>query len=326
MQDLNEISINIVIPNWNGEWCIKRCIDSLLMQNIGNIDLSVTVVDNSSPDRSLDILEQYEKINLIKLNKNYGFATAINIGIRAIPSDYILILNNDTWLDDDFIKNALDEIRSKNVKVLGFKEAEYESDLIYYSGEDNYYTIDIFGYHTGVSSIDKSLFLCGVCLLFEKQIYEETGGFDSNFFMYLEEVDWFWRLNLYQIKYIQSDQLKVHHKRHGSSSNEALNYHRFLWRNTNTLRMLIKNYNLISLILILPIYFIISTVEFLYFISKGELKISTTYILGPYEVFTNLKNVFQARAEIQKKRITSDFEIYKKMYFGSAKLKQLRRK
>lgn len=323
MHKANNKTVNIVIPNWNGDWCIKRCIDSLIKQTY--TEIIITVVDNCSLDESISILDTYEKINLIKNNKNYGFATAINIGIKSITSDYVLILNNDTWLDSNFIEKALEEVKRKNIKILGFKEAGYESDEIYYDKGENYYTIDIFGYHTGVSTSKKNLFLCGVCLLFEKEVYDQTGGLDNNFFMYLEEVDWFWRLNLYQIEYEQSSVLIVHHKRHGSTGSGVLSYKRFLWRNENTLRMLIKNYSSLTLAFIIPIYLLISLFELVFFLIKGEGKVAMTYILGPINIMMKLRNLIDMRDKIQKNRKISDFQIFKKMYIGSAKLKQLRK-
>ena len=76
--------VSVVIPNYNGEKYIKECMDALLKQS--EKDFDVIFVDNASEDGSLDEIKHYNKklkLDLIKLDKNYGFSKAVNEGIKA---------------------------------------------------------------------------------------------------------------------------------------------------------------------------------------------------------------------------------------------------
>src|SRR4030042_5307912 len=100
-----------------------------------------------------------------------------------------------------------------------------------------------------------SFYLSGVCLFFTKKFYWQTKGLDDDFFMYGEDWDWFWRLRLFDKKIFQINGLKVYHAGAGSTGS-GIKYLSFLWRNQNSLQMLLKNYRWFNLLWVLPIYFI----------------------------------------------------------------------
>lgn len=313
--------IAIIIPNWNGEKWIKKCLDSIDAQNYKDYEL--LVVDNNSKDNSIEILKKYKDIKVISNNLNCGFATAIDIGVNNTNSKYILLLNNDTWMKPNFLEVAIKEIKDKKLSVLGFQEMDYFSEKLYDS-EDKYYGLDIFGYHIKTNNVEKSFYLCGVCLLIERNCYINVGRFDRNFFMYMEEVDWFWRLNLMAIPFGLSDLVKIHHFRHGSSEKYGdLSASRFMWRNKNTLIMLLKNYSPITLMMVMPLYFLINLVEIIYFSFNGRFDIASTYPKAFIQSLSHFQHILSSRKHIKKQRLISDFKLMHKMYFGSAKFKSI---
>ena len=88
--------VSIVIPNYNGEKCLRECLASLKKQDYKDFD--VIVVDNCSEDASLQVVEESEGellLEVIPLDNNYGFAKAVNDGIKASASEYVILLNND---------------------------------------------------------------------------------------------------------------------------------------------------------------------------------------------------------------------------------------
>lgn len=104
------MDVSVIIPNYNGEKYIRACLDSLLTQNIG--DVPVIVVDNASADGSCGIIEaEYPSVRLIRLDKNYGFSRAVNEGIRAARTEFVILLNNDTRAEADFVSELLRAIR-----------------------------------------------------------------------------------------------------------------------------------------------------------------------------------------------------------------------
>ncbi|MCD7836550.1 MAG: glycosyltransferase, partial [Lachnospiraceae bacterium] len=101
--------ITVVIPNYNGERYLKDCLESLLDERLvsGTPDFRVLVIDNGSSDKSAEILEKFAKaVDTIYLNENTGFCHAVNEGIKAAVSPYVLLLNKETTVKAGFI-NAL---------------------------------------------------------------------------------------------------------------------------------------------------------------------------------------------------------------------------
>ena len=95
--------VSVIIPNCNGEKYLRECLDSLKEQTFE--DFEIIVVDNGSQDGSVKIIsEGYENVRLIGLDKNYGFSRAVNEGIKASEAPYVILLNNDTRADGDYIK------------------------------------------------------------------------------------------------------------------------------------------------------------------------------------------------------------------------------
>ena len=98
--------VTIVIPNWNGKEYLRKCLDSLMSQSIGQVP--VIVVDNGSEDGSPELMKkEYPWVQLICMDQNYGFCKAVNTGIRAAETKYVILLNNDIVADRDFVKYLL---------------------------------------------------------------------------------------------------------------------------------------------------------------------------------------------------------------------------
>ena len=100
------MEVTVIIPNWNGKEYISQCLDSLKDQSVGQVP--VIVVDNASEDGSREcVAEQYPWVKLISLEQNYGFCRAVNEGIRAAQTKYVILLNNDIRADRDFVRYLL---------------------------------------------------------------------------------------------------------------------------------------------------------------------------------------------------------------------------
>lgn len=195
--------VNVIIPNLDGENLLPICLGSLERQ--GFQDFDITVVDNGSQDGSLVLLKkQYPEVKIIPLDKNYGFAFAVNRGIEATEGEFISLLNNDIELDPKWLEElhrALIEHpevgacgpklmrywERERINILGIRlnsngEAEIigagEVDRGQY-GERRY----VFGVNAGAS-------------LYRRRMLEEIGLFDEAFFASFEDVDLSFRAQL----------------------------------------------------------------------------------------------------------------------------------
>jgi hypothetical protein len=140
----------------------------------------------------------------------------------------------------------------------------------------------------------------------------------SIFYVY-EEADWFWRLNLLK-KFKQIPNLYVYP---AGTNGYGINYKSSLWRNQNTLQMILKNYSFSSLAFIIPLYFLQNIAEILFFILIFKPKISISYLQGWYFNLKYINKIIKKRKWVQLNRKISDLEIFRKMYFGLSKFKHL---
>lgn len=313
--------ISIIVVSYNGQRWLKKLFDSLLFQTYQNFE--IIFIDNASTDGSVEFIKNsYDtnKIKIIESSDNLGFAGGNNLGIENSSGKYVLLINNDTWLKTDFLEKTVSFYQDNNFDVIAPHEKDYadKKEAKKYNA-----TIDLFGHPIGLGAEEKKPFyLSGACLFFEKKLYEDSLGLDGNFFMYSEEVDWFWRLNLLKKSYSHIDDLFFYHAGAGSTG-DGIKYNTFLWRNQNILQMLLKNYRWFNFFWILPAYIIQNIFEIIFFVIILKPKIAYAYMQGWWFSAINLRKILQKRTWVQKNRLIGDFEIMQKMYFGFAKMRHL---
>jgi GT2 family glycosyltransferase len=310
--------ISIIIVNYNSKKWLKKLFDSLRSQTDKNFE--IILVDNKSQDDSVEFVsENYPEVKIVISEKNLGFAGGNNLGIKESQGEYTLLLNQDIWIEPDFLERFTRYFKEHNFDVISTLESYYDRKEI--KVKDFYTRIDPLGYTISLpKKADEDQFnLCGFCLLFKKELYEKTKGLDSNFFMYIEEIDWFWRLKLLGKKIGLAENLCVYHD--GGTSSREMRYFTFLCRNQNIPQMIIKNYAWYNLIWVLPLYVLQNIFEIIFFLVMGKGKIAWSYPEGWFFVVKNLPKIMRERAWVQKNRKVGDWEIMKKyFYWGNAKL------
>lgn len=109
--------VSIIIPMYNSEKYINRCIDSLLDQSYENIE--IIVVDDGSKDNSLKLIKKYNDIRIkIYQKKNEGVSSTRNFGIEKSNGDFLLFVDSDDYVSKDIVKFMIDEINDINTLVL----------------------------------------------------------------------------------------------------------------------------------------------------------------------------------------------------------------
>ncbi len=96
--------VTVVIPNYNGIKYIKSCLEALYAQKEGTCEFRVLMVDNGSTDGSVELAKElFPQTEWIVLPENTGFCHAVNVGIQATDTPYVILLNNDTRVYDGFV-------------------------------------------------------------------------------------------------------------------------------------------------------------------------------------------------------------------------------
>ena len=111
--------ISIIIPVYNTENYIEKCIDSIIKQTYSNIE--IFLINDGSTDNSLNICKKYEiidkRINVIDI-KNKGVSNARNIGLNLCKGNYITFIDSDDFVEKDYIKTMYNKIKENNVDVV----------------------------------------------------------------------------------------------------------------------------------------------------------------------------------------------------------------
>jgi|GEM_PF-4674681 len=168
-------TINVVIPAYNEEKNIKRCIDSVLSQELSEVSLFITVVDDCSSDNTKNIVKSLENKNLILISneRNLGRGGSINIGASMINSDLLYFIDADCYFsNNECIRNMLLELEKKKSDIcIGDVFAAGNSFW------DKYYNYS----RSQKSSEEK---WCSANLLIKKDIFFDVDGFDSAYEKY----------------------------------------------------------------------------------------------------------------------------------------------
>lgn len=225
--------VSIRTLNWNGLANTTECLESLKKITYPNYD--VIVVDNGSKGDDVKVLREKFKsyVYIIENDKDYGFAEGSNIGIRYalknLNSDYILLLDNDTTVDPEFLTELVKVAESDpKIGIVG--------SLVYYHNEPKKIW---FGggkinwwegatYHLHLNEIDNGQineikevdYIVGCALMAKREVFEKIGLLDLEYFIYFEETDFCVRAKRAGYKIVFVPGSKIWHKISSSGGGE----------------------------------------------------------------------------------------------------------
>lgn len=221
-----EIEISVIILNYNTQGLLKECLRSLHNSEI-------IVVDNASSDGSVKMVrETFPEVKLIVNPHNYGFAKGNNLGIREAKWKYVLLLNSDTVVEKDTLPVML-KFMEQNPKV-GVATCRVElgdgsldpachrgfptpwASLTYFLGLEKIFPkVKLFAqYHQTYKDLRTTHEIdspTGAFYLVRREVIEEVGMLDENFFFYAEDLDWSYRIKQAGWKIMYVPEVKITH-------------------------------------------------------------------------------------------------------------------
>lgn len=289
------MEVSVIIPNFNGLAYLEGVLSSLERQSMKNFE--VILVDNGSTDGSCAfVASQYSWVHIIELSENFGFSRAVNEGIRAARAPYVLLLNNDTEVEPDFLKEMVEGIqRHKNAfscqaKMIQFHDRDKMDD------GGNYYCALGWAFAGGKGKAaenynkEKKIFSsCAGAAIYRKKIFEKIGYFDDEHFAYLEDLDVGYRARIYGYENWYIPGAVVYHVGSGTSGSRY-NQFKIRYSSRNNIYMIYKNMPLLQIILNLPFLLVGFGMKILFFCLKGY---GREYLAG-------IKNGFQLSTKGRK--------------------------
>jgi GT2 family glycosyltransferase len=247
------MNTSVIIPNWNGLHLLSDCLTSLHNQSFS--DFEVIVVDNGSTDGSPGFIKTYfPSVKLIRLDKNYGFAKANNIGFAESVGDRIAVLNNDTVVDENWLATFNQTLDTHpDVGFCASKILLLDQPTIIDSTGD---VLTLFGaYNRGHNEVDQPKYnlqqyvfgACAAAAIYRRSMLEDIGFFDDIYVTSFEDVDLSFRAQLAGYKCLYVPNAIVYHKRRETirkvqSHVQLLSYRnkRILWLKNAPTSMVIK--------------------------------------------------------------------------------------
>jgi len=239
------LKISVIILNYNGKKYLYDCLKSVLVQTF--TDFEVIFVDNSSEDGSVDFIKQNfedERIIIVTSEKNLGFAGGNNLGLKHSGGEYIVLLNNDTVVDKDWLKYLYDIINPD--ENIGIAQSLVRTEGV----PEKYYlkngTLNLLGHNImEVFDINEDgtgeIFQANGCsMIIRKELLDSFGGlFLDEYFAYAEDSYLSFKVKFAGLKIMHTSKSIVIHKGSATTKKYKSSFRTFLQERNRLLNFLI---------------------------------------------------------------------------------------
>jgi GT2 family glycosyltransferase len=236
---------SVIIPNWNGRRFLQPCLDALRAQTYPALE--IIIADNASGDGSQELIRtHYPEVRLIELPTNLGFTGACNAGMQAAVGRYVALLNNDTEVDPEWASAVVDAFRrNPDAGIIASKMLLFDRrDHIHTAGDG--FTTDGRAFNRGVWQKDAGQFereeyvfgACGGSSAYRREVLDQIGLLDDDFFFLLEDIDFAWRAQLVGWRALYTPDAIVYHHLSATGGGVTASY----YDGRNSLLLLIKDF------------------------------------------------------------------------------------
>jgi hypothetical protein len=298
--------VSVIVLNYNAGELLLNCIESIKKSAYKNLE--IIVVDNISTDKSQEICkEKYPNIKLIQNDENFGYCEGNNIGIRKARGDFIMILNPDTIVEPNCIRELIfaHEKLGEGLyqpKILSLNEKQ----VLQSTGN----MIHVFGFGFAKDKgrkdeevgeeIKKIGYASGTCLFTSKSVLEKVGLLDSFLFLYHDDLDLGWRASQIGINSYYVPKSKIYHVESYSLKWSAK---KFYWLERNRKYCLLTHYSKDTYAKIHSSLCLVDFFVWFFYISKGFLGAK---IKAELDIRKNREFIETKYQELEKKKIIPD--------------------
>jgi GT2 family glycosyltransferase len=317
-------NVAAVIVNYEGGELLLDCIASLQAQEVAEIVL----VDNGSADGSAAAaVARFPHVKLLQPGRNTGFAGGANLGAREARGALLLFLNPDIRLPAGSVAAMAARFADPRVGVLAPPLRVETSGTVEYGA-----TIDVIGSHVGLTTPAPPVYVSGCALMTRASLFHELDGFDERFFMFVEDVDYCWRVLLCGFEvtvpviepawHFGGAATPGGYISQGSLSSTLF---RVVLRERNTLTMLLKCCGLPLALVVTPLYVAQSLLTAVALAGRGHRTTARAMLGGFTWNLRELPGTLRLRRRVQSTRKVPDTVILRRMYRGVRKLQLLKR-
>ena len=295
--------VSIIVVTWNGRAYVEACLEAVAAQ-VG-VGAETIVVDNGSTDGTTDLVrDRFPDVRVVALPENRGFAAGNNAGAAIARGEFLAFLNNDAVPEPTWLRALRAGVHASSGFLLATSRIVYmhDSSVIDSAGDGLFRAGGAFKRHHGAPMhvADKSgevFGMCGAACLIGRQVFEELGGFDEDFFASHEDVDLSYRARLrgYRCRYV-ADAVVRHH---GSATLGRITEFAVFHGQRNLEWMYFKNTPGSLLVRTLPAHLMYNAAAAAHFARLGLLG---AFLRAKGAALAGAPRVWRKRAVVQKNR------------------------
>jgi GT2 family glycosyltransferase len=304
-------NIAVVILNWNGAKYLKPFLPSVIDHSP---EADVIVIDNCSSDESIQLLnENFASVQIIQLDKNYGFAEGYNRGLQNLDYEYFVLLNSDVEVPENWLAPQIEYLESdaKLAACAPLILSHAEPDCFEYAGAaGGYLDKDGFAFCAGrifyafeknvgqYNSNREVFWASGAALTIKASAWKEVNGFDGTFFAHMEEIDLCWRLKNRGYKIGSCGEAQIFHIGGGtldrqSSFKTYLNFR-------NNLFLLLKNHRSSALLPFIFRRMILDGIAGIRFLTEGNFAYFLAVLKAHFHFYSKFRHYIKLRNSEKK--------------------------
>jgi len=228
------MDLSVIIVNWNSKELLLPCLDSIY-QTCQGVAMEVFVIDNASTDGSGEVKERFPKVTFIQNQKNVGFAMANNQALRLSKGNYLLLLNPDTKMKEGAIERLVSLMESSpeagvvGAQLLNDDGSKQNSIANFPSLATEFLNKSLLRWlfpkqfpgkerdYSNPLEVDSVI---GACMMVRREAMDQVGLLDEEYFLFLEETDWCYRMKKEGWKVYHIPQAEIYHFQGKSAERE----------------------------------------------------------------------------------------------------------
>ena len=316
VEDHNDISFHekeshsyasVIIVNYNSRNHLARCIESLSSMT----NAKIFVVDNASSDGSADYIElEYPDVQLIRSQTNLGFAQGCNQGAKSADSEYLAFLNPDTLVEEDWLEALIKALNTHPDACLATSQILQmdQPDRISACGNDIHISGLTLGRGMGQKrdsypKVEEITAISGASFCIRSKYFNQIGGFDQDFFLYMEDTDLSLRMRLVGHRCLYVPQSVVYH-----DYKLNINPRKTFYQERNRYLMLLKSYRWLTLLILLPVLLLAEVVTW-GFVLLRDRNHAGNKLQAYLWIFNHRSEIIRKRVQTQQLRRVKDRDL-----------------
>lgn len=306
-------AVSVIIVNWNSGMLLAECLRHLEAQTVQL--KRVLVVDNASSDDSATSTEAFADVTVRRMKANLGFAVGNNRTLAECDTEFVALLNPDAFPAPNWLEQLLVAAKARpEVAAFGSCQLCHENAEILDGIGDSYHMSGLVwrerhgARQQAEDLVPREIFSpCAAAALYRRQALVDAGGFDEDFFCYVEDVDLGFRLRLAGHKAMYVPDAVVHHVGSATTGGQRSDFSVY-HGHRNLVWTFVKNMPGTLFWLMLPLHMALNLASILWFSMRGQGRV---ILKAKRDALFGIPRMWRRRRNIQANRVASIGEIWK---------------